>query len=124
MHVRRAVTSAVAGLALALTSSGMALAQEQPAEPEWLTPSGNQVTFVDAYNAPYQGDTAGLTLPAGENNVIEVGASSFGTDAGGAFGSPNPGNGVSGIGHASDSSNNTMGDIAEGLSNQNITRDQ
>jgi hypothetical protein len=105
--MRLGVTSAITGLALVLATTGPVLAQEQPAP-----------------NEPYQGDTAGLTLPPGENNVIEVPPSSFATDAAGAFAGPNPGNGVSGIGHASDSSNNTMGDIADGLSNQNVTRDQ
>jgi hypothetical protein len=111
------------GLALALATTGPVLAQEQPAPNELQDPTGMQVRLVDAHNAPYQGDTAGLTLPPGENNVIEVPPSSFATDAAGAFAGPNPGNGVSGIGHATDSSNNTMGDIAEGLSNQKVTED-
>jgi hypothetical protein len=111
-------------LALVLASAGPVWGQEHSADTEGQDPNSHQVTIVDSLGAPYQGDTAGLTLPPGENNVVEVGASSFATDASGAFGGPNAGNGVSGIGHASDSSNNTMGDVAEGLSNQNITRDQ
>jgi hypothetical protein len=49
----------------------------------------------------FEGDSTGITTPGQADNIVEIG----------------PGQGM-GIGHASSTSNNTMGDISEGLSNQ------
>lgn len=88
------MTSALVGAALALATTSPVLAQK-PNTPD-----------------RYEGDSTGLTTPNQADNIVEVGPSSGTISVAGM-----------GNGHASSTSNNTMGDVSEGLSNQWINDD-
>lgn len=75
-----------------------------------------------ASDPDFEGDTAGVQTPPSDTNAIEVNSSPHSTSAAGTFGQPGDAS-VTADGHANDTSNNTHGDISEGLQNQRNTED-